>query len=296
MIRIYDAITRNRVVRTNLGDVPLQSMHEATPIDIQEVHNWWHSQPPGATYDIRSLGPCVPPFPKVFMEYRPGGEKAEDELPPVAGFYPVREGISIVTRRFDGGWYLRMQVFVMHANGTVYSEPEGLVVSVGSDGTATGSGLAPTGNLTDDVVKLYDEMSARGLGIDPAAYIEHRRKVTREVCFEAAIACIFANCKNIELEEEPPRHTTKAVRRRHGDPVRYRVIRLPYTGRRRPDGRAEVDDGGAIPLHMVRGHFKTYTKDRPLFGRITGTYWWAHHLRGEEGAGVVHHEYEVGPS
>ena len=103
MIRIYDAITRNRVVRTNLGDVPIQSMHEATPMDIQEVHNWWHSQPPGATYDMRSLGPCVPPFPKVFMEYRTGGEKAEDELPPVPGFYPVREGISIVTRRFDGG-------------------------------------------------------------------------------------------------------------------------------------------------------------------------------------------------
>ncbi len=73
------------------------------------------------------------------------------------------------------------------------------------------------------------------------------------------------------------------------------MIRLPYTGKRRPDGRAEIADDGAVPLHMVRGHFKTYTPEKPLFGRMTGTYWWAHHLRGDESAGVVHHDYEVGP-
>ena len=89
-------------------------------MDIQEVHNWWYSQLPSHIRHTQSH-PCVPPFQKCSWNIVPV-EKAEDELPPVNGFYPVREGISIVTRRFDGGWYLRDQVFVMDANELLHTE------------------------------------------------------------------------------------------------------------------------------------------------------------------------------
>jgi hypothetical protein len=48
--------------------------------------------------------------------------------------------------------------------------------------------------------------------------------------------------------------------------------------------------GQPIPLHLCRGHFKTFTTERPLLGRHTGTYWWEPHLRGSADNGVVIHD------
>lgn len=296
-MRIYDSVIRNGKVSTNDGEIPIHSMGDAVPMDIQEVHDWWHSQPPGVQYNMADLGPCIPPFPKTFMEWRcPSVTPAEDI--PQNTFAPTREGASITSTRLEDneGWIVRMQPFAMTPEGQVRIEPEGCIVHANSDGIAHGYWrLAPTGNLTGEIIDDYDRRCAERLGIAVAVFTETRRQNTKEICFEASLACVFANCKNVELREEPKRHTTKAIRRRHGEPVQYRVIRLPYTGKRRPDGRAEIADDGAVPLHMVRGHFKTYTPEKPLFGRMTGTYWWAHHLRGDESAGVVHHDYEVGP-
>ena len=30
----------------------------------------------------------------------------------------------------------------------------------------------------------------------------------------------------------------------------------------------------------MKGHFKEYTKERPLFGKIAGLFWWETHLAG----------------
>jgi hypothetical protein len=48
----------------------------------------------------------------------------------------------------------------------------------------------------------------------------------------------------------------------------------------------------------VRGHFKHYTAEAPLFGRMTGTWWWSPTLKGDAAHGVVEKEYqiEMGPA
>jgi hypothetical protein len=51
--------------------------------------------------------------------------------------------------------------------------------------------------------------------------------------------------------------------------------------------------GAPQPLHLVRGHFKTYTDDKPLFGKQTGTWWWGWQARGNADAGQRDHAYEV---
>lgn len=47
--------------------------------------------------------------------------------------------------------------------------------------------------------------------------------------------------------------------------------------------------------HICRGHFKTYTEEKPLFGSITGTYWWANQVRGSKERGEVKKRYQVSP-
>lgn len=38
-------------------------------------------------------------------------------------------------------------------------------------------------------------------------------------------------------------------------------------------------------LAICRGHFKTFMPDAPLFGKHTGQFWWAPHIRGDTDAG-----------
>lgn len=50
---------------------------------------------------------------------------------------------------------------------------------------------------------------------------------------------------------------------------------------------------GSTAIHWVRGHFKQYTAERPLFGRFTGLYWWQPHLAGKAKDRVVVKDYRI---
>ena len=47
-------------------------------------------------------------------------------------------------------------------------------------------------------------------------------------------------------------------------------------------------------LHIVRGHFATYTKEKPLFGKYDGTFWKTSHTRGSSDVGEIRKDYSVG--
>lgn len=49
-------------------------------------------------------------------------------------------------------------------------------------------------------------------------------------------------------------------------------------------------------MHFVRGHMKSFSPDKPLFGKHTGTYWWSLQVRGDEAAGIAQKEYRVQPA
>lgn len=53
------------------------------------------------------------------------------------------------------------------------------------------------------------------------------------------------------------------------------------------------DERRAVPLSVVRGHFKHYSEERPLFGRYSGQYWFCPHLRGLREAGEIGKDYSV---
>lgn len=55
------------------------------------------------------------------------------------------------------------------------------------------------------------------------------------------------------------------------------------------DGGAGEDDG---PLHVVRGHFKDY-REKGLFGRVRGIFYWEPHVRGNPERGATEKDYSV---
>lgn len=103
----------------------------------------------------------------------------------------------------------------------------------------------------------------------------------------------FMNCKNVGLQrvERPVKQPRKA-RRQRPPKVDYHTIVLPRP-KGAPSGNGSANKTGEIPLHHVRGHFKTYTPQAPLLGKHVGTYWWSHYVAGNPERGEVISDYRI---
>jgi hypothetical protein len=114
--------------------------------------------------------------------------------------------------------------------------------------------------------------------------------------FPLFLAVGFMNCKNVTIEPHDPDPAINRERRKAGRKpfVRYHTINIePMKRVLRTEG--QVDKVGlARALHIVRGHFATYTPEKPLFGRVAGTVWRPAHVRGSADEGIVVSDYEVG--
>jgi hypothetical protein len=104
------------------------------------------------------------------------------------------------------------------------------------------------------------------------------------------------NCKNVRIVKgaEPPEGIDRA-RRRNGKPplYRYHILQVDKAPGTRVVTESESHTGIKMPLHICRGHFKTYTEEKPLFGKYTGTYWCPPHMKGDAKIGVVDKDYRV---
>jgi hypothetical protein len=121
----------------------------------------------------------------------------------------------------------------------------------------------------------------------------YARWVGVTLLFSALMAHSLLTCKNVEVEtNQPEPGLSRAWERRHGEPlVRFTTLRVNSMHHRDPsEGTGEEAQRA---LHIVRGHFKTFSPERPLFGRLAGTYWWDSQVRGDAKYGLVVKEYEV---
>lgn len=111
-------------------------------------------------------------------------------------------------------------------------------------------------------------------------------------------AFALLNCKNT-IEEKRTFTVSPATRRQYrikpsDSRVDYHILRLDTKTRERAEEREE-GGGPEKPLHICRGHFRTYTKDAPMFGKYTGTYWIPAHTRGNPDKGISLKDYEESP-
>jgi hypothetical protein len=106
-------------------------------------------------------------------------------------------------------------------------------------------------------------------------------------------AMLLLNCKNIFPVTVFPSEKLNKQRRRSGktEGFTYRVLEIRFP-------KSEYDTigvpvGGHNRVHLCRGHFKEYTSEKPLFGRIVGIWWWDAYKRGQNKSGEVDKEYVV---
>lgn len=110
-----------------------------------------------------------------------------------------------------------------------------------------------------------------------------------------ATAIGFMHCKNVKREPvELPAKQARAFERRHKRaPFRFHTLQIdPMKEVLETEGGVS-HNGLKKALHICRGHFATYTPEKPLFGKVTGTFWKPAHVRGSAKAGIVGKAYAV---
>ena len=136
---------------------------------------------------------------------------------------------------------------------------------------------------------------------DPSGIRENRRGLTG-LFAGVLFAMGLLNCKGVEQEavDPPPALSKKRVRHGHLPLVRYHTLRIRVPGTKRYVDlnaiRTMRENPVPFGLHYVRGHFKTYTAERPLLGRAVGTFYWPPCLKGKASAGVIGKTYVEEPS
>jgi hypothetical protein len=98
------------------------------------------------------------------------------------------------------------------------------------------------------------------------------------------------NAKNIELRPTHKADHKEGPRNKRG--IDWHTLHIKVPGVFCTDSTDPFLPFGQLArAHLVRGHFKVYTDDAPLFGQFTGRYWWTPHVRGDESKGVVEKDY-----
>jgi len=103
-------------------------------------------------------------------------------------------------------------------------------------------------------------------------------------------------CKNIVSEDITPMKTVTKKKKRKAVPNKrkfvYKVLNLvlPKTRKKREVNKVSER---TVRVHFCRGHFKTYTEEAPLFGKLVGTFWWQPQVRGNPSDGGVFKSYKV---
>lgn len=101
-------------------------------------------------------------------------------------------------------------------------------------------------------------------------------------------ACLMLlNCKNVQTKTIPASAKLNKKRKKIGKPQisDHHIILVNLSGviQKREGGYTKTGQ----PVSIRAGHFKTYTKEKPLFGRMVGRYWWQPIAKGDPRENVV---------
>jgi len=112
----------------------------------------------------------------------------------------------------------------------------------------------------------------------------------------AMLAISFMHCKGVtKTIDATANPDDKWLRRKLLPQFKYHILEInPFKDVLRREGQSE-QTGIKKALHICRGHFCTYTAEKPLFGHFVGTVWKPSHVRGDIKAGAVVKDYSVSP-
>lgn len=129
----------------------------------------------------------------------------------------------------------------------------------------------------------------------PVQVVQQIGNNVAQLLFPVLLTISFIHCKNTNLiAMNPSEKLSKKHKKRTGhDLIRYHILDIDPLRKLFEQYKTNKKTDLRNAFHLCRGHFKTFTKDAPLFGKYTGTFWWDQQARGSQKAGIVLKDYRV---
>jgi hypothetical protein len=326
MARLYDDIRAGAAYRAHLGSDLADWFEGATVLVADNVTEYYYAVSDREVWELEDFPNVAPPFSTFFIETRrPTCIRSEGVIldwnqcrnpgHPKTATRPTRWGawITVLDRRaarlMDDGsdelvaagagkWVIGVTLwldtglvadslgepiwtwtFVVGANGLMVRNPK--------HPSGAGFSSIPLGWVADSLyaaTRIFDA-TPEALASELFGYLK-----------PLFLALCFLHCKNVkQVVHTPPPKLVKARAKRGRAPLcTYRVLDIqPMRKVLVREGGGESGEAGRRAFHIVRGHFKSYTAEKPLLGHSVGTWWWPMHVAGSKRQGVVVKDYTV---
>lgn len=294
----------------------------AVVIRGDNVAEYYFAGTPKADWHLTDFPNCAPPFAHMFVDFRhPSGSleagnkftKWSEENSPFAWAWDVRIEEPLGQAQEAGiKWSVVARLIVQSRHNSVPTPFVDVMFFVAKDGAfispyADGSDGMMLGALefTPEPLRHIIEQSRHDIEGNTISWgwhdaqekedFESELNFVRRLLEPMLLAISFMHCKNVVIRaERAPDWQQKVAQKRHQHPlVSFRVLDIePMKKVLRMEGQVQ-HNGLKRAIHICRGHFKTYTADKPLFGRIAGTFWWEPSVRGSKERGIALKDYNV---
>lgn len=289
---------------------------KTTLVDISNVARWFFEESGKEGWDAnRDFPVIVPPWPRTWFEFGcPKRIRVNNDMLSVTDVSGVRFGVYMATIEIpeEASTRVLKDDFLIAQIKRYYP---GNIPPIGSERGERTSAAVKDGARCRWVTIWNMYMAKRslvpiGLGIhyvdyegkniDGAQYGLFAKEIGGDQWASMGImATLFAisllHCKNVELVNEPISKKASKRQGRNGDRVIYKTLVIePLKKQIRNENHGEKTNIHRA-LHICRGHFATYTEERPLFGKLSGTFWIPMHVKGDKKYGEVKKDYQVKP-
>lgn len=247
-----------------------------------------------AKWDLKDVPTVTPPFKGMFIETaRPKNFDNPDIQAWGAYFSRLDEVEAIDSSEITANavrWVVEMAL-IYSDRGVLKTYPAVWVFYLGGDGQLLHDNHG-------DI--LYETATLAGAELAETVENSKRWDDLREGVFSLLLPFFwsfgFMHCKNVTLETPPVSRQVRRQAERKGTPLLdYRVLNIEPMKRVLKDEGNLESVGPRQALHICRGHFKTYSEDKPLFGKFVGTFWWEGSVRGSLSKGKIDKDYLVIP-
>lgn len=112
-----------------------------------------------------------------------------------------------------------------------------------------------------------------------------------------SLALTFLHCKNVDLDNRTPDPALakRTWERRHIKLHSFHTLHIEPMAAKMKSLNVGHGQGWRKRLHICRGHFKDY-RERGLFGKTPGIFWWDAQLKGSSERGEISKHYCIHPS
>lgn len=277
-------------------------------MEISNVARWIWVDSAKEYYDYSKDFPTlISPWPYAWLEYvSPGFMNIKGELKELP---KVKVGVSVQRSPADLGTALALLAEMKRSNPNVNEEAFSKSVASWIDAKwlqiFTTYAKVYNANKPHKMMQiLISGVDASGKFVGKPVHLMGDANTTEEdveksstLLIPVLMALSLCHCKNVEIIEQHPDAKINKKRARRGKEPKITYKTLVIDGAKkllREEGGSETN-GLAKALHICRGHFATYSEDKPLFGKHTGTFWKPMHTRGSAKHGVAAKDYRINP-